>query len=286
MSLGIKKGDEIITTALTYVATVEVILRVGAKPVFADIKTQTGLIDENDIKKKITKKTKAIIIVSLYGNIPNIKRIKKISKNIKIIEDAAQSFGSKIDNKFSCNLTDIGCTSFYPTKNLGCYGDGGAIFTNSKQLFEKLRLIRNHGEKEKYNTTILGVCGRLDEIQAAVLNEKLKIFLKENNKRIKIGLKLNKILSSCSLSTEKNTKISYNTFPILVKNRDEVIKKLKKNKIQYNIYYPKPLHKQKFLSDKVKLINTEKFCKEIINLPCHPYLSDGYLKKIKKIFSE
>ena len=286
MAIGIKNGDEVITTAFTYIATVEVILRLGAKPVFADIKKSTGLIDENDIKKKITKKTKAIIAVSLFGNIPNFKKIKSFAKNVFVIEDAAQSFGSSYNGNFSCNLADIGCTSFYPTKNLSCFGDGGAIFTNSIKLAKKINLIRNHGEKKKYNSSILGICGRLDEIQAAVLIEKLKIFKNEVKKRIYFGKKLQKILKDFSLSKEKNTEIAYNTFPILVKNRKKIIKKLKEHKIEYATYYPIPIHKQKIISSNsnVNLENTEIFCKNIINLPVHPYIDQKYLLKLRNIF--
>ena len=286
MAIGIKNGDEVITTAFTYIATVEVILRLGAKPIFADIKTSTGLIDENDVKKKITKKTKAIIAVSLFGNIPNFKKIKTFAKDVFVIEDAAQSFGSSYNGNFSCNLADIGCTSFYPTKNLSCFGDGGAIFTNSIKLAKKINLIRNHGEKKKYNSSILGICGRLDEIQAAVLIEKLKIFKNEVKKRISFGKKLQKILKDFSLSKEKNTEIAYNTFPILVKNRKKIIKKLKEHKIEYATYYPIPIHKQKIISSNsnVNLENTEIFCKNIINLPVHPYIDQKYLLKLRNIF--
>ncbi len=287
MAIGIKNGDEVITTAFTYIATVEVILRLGAKPVFADIKSSTGLIDENDIKKKITNKTKAIIAVSLFGNIPNFKKIKSFANDVFVIEDAAQSFGSSYNGNYSCNLADLGCTSFYPTKNLSCYGDGGAIFTNSKKLAKKITLIRSHGEKTKYNSSILGVCGRLDEIQAAVLIEKLKIFNIEVKKRIYFGKKLQEILKDFSLLKEKNTKIAYNTFPILVKNRKKIQKKLEQHKIEYATYYPIPIHKQKIISSNVnvKLKNTDKFCKNIINLPVHPYIDQKYLLKIKNIFN-
>lgn len=287
MAIGIKNGDEVITTAFTYIATVEVILRLGAKPVFADIKRSTGLIDENDIKKKITKRTKAIIAVSLFGNIPNFKKIKSFANDVFVIEDAAQSFGSSYDGNFSCNLADIGCTSFYPTKNLSCYGDGGAVFTNSKKIAKKIYLIRNHGEKTKYNSSILGVCGRLDEIQAAVLIEKLKIFNIEVKKRIFFGKKLQEILKNFSLLKEKNTKIAYNTFPVLVKNRKKIQKKLEQHKIEYATYYPIPIHKQKIIGSNVnvKLKNTDEFCKNIINLPVHPYIDQEYLLKIKNIFN-
>jgi UDP-2-acetamido-2-deoxy-ribo-hexuluronate aminotransferase len=289
MSKGIGKGDEVITTAFTYVSTVEVILRLGAKPVFVDIKKETGLINELEIKKKITKKTKAIIPVSLFGMIPNMDEINKISKNknILVIEDGAQSFGSSYKNIKSCNLTDIGCTSFYPTKNLSAFGDGGAIFTNNKFIYEKCRLIRNHGEKKKYFTTTLGVCGRLDEIQASILISKLKIFKKERLKRISNGIKLKLILKKYCIKNTLNQQIAYNTFPILVNDRNKFIKKLKLNKIEFSFYYPVPVHKQPFLkllNKKIILPNTDYYSKHILNLPVHPYLKKEYFKKIEKIF--
>lgn len=288
MALNIKKNDEIITTAFTYVATVEVILRLGAKPILVDINKKTGLIDENEIKKNINKNTKAIIAVSLFGNLPDFSNIKKISPNIKIIEDAAQSFGSKLNNKYSCNLSDIGCTSFYPTKNLSCFGDGGAIFTNSKKLANKMMIIRVHGEKKKYNSEFLGVCGRLDEMQAAVLLEKFKIFKSELKQRISIGNKINKIVRSSLVSLD-NSQIAYNTFPILVKNREELVKIFEKNKIQYGIYYPIPIHRQKFFPKKYykQLPITDFFSKHILSLPVNPYINNKkYLSLISKILND
>ena len=195
MAYGISKGDEVITTAFTYVSTVEVILRLGAKPVFVDIKKENGLIDEGQIEKKITKRTKAIIPVSLFGLIPEFKIINKIArqKKILVIEDGAQSFGSKKENKMSCNQSNIGCTSFYPTKNLSSFGDGGAIFTNNKSLAKKCILIRNHGESKRYFSKITGICGRLDEIQLQFYSGNLKnLILKQ--KRIHNGKRLKKSL--------------------------------------------------------------------------------------------
>ena len=290
MSIGLKPKDEVITTAFTYVSTAEVILRLGAKPVFVDIDKSTGLIDEKEIEKHITSRTKAIIPVSLFGLLPDFKKINSISKkyNLKVIEDGAQSFGSGSKKNKSGNLSDIGCTSFYPTKNLGCFGDGGAIFTNNKEIAKKCILIRAHGENKRYNSKILGVCGRLDEIQAMVLLNKLKYFKSEISKRISYGKKLRKILSEISLLTI-NPDIAYNTFPIILKNnRRSVINFLRKFNIESNIIYPKPLYKQSFFNKfkYKKLKNTELVCRNIISIPCHPYLSKNYFAKIKKIFTK
>ena len=290
MSIGLKPKDEVITTAFTYVSTAEVILRLGAKPVFVDIDKSTGLIDENEIEKHITSRTKAIIPVSLFGLLPDFKKINSISKkyNLKVIEDGAQSFGSGSKKQKSGNLSDIACTSFYPTKNLGCFGDGGAIFTNSKSIAKKCFLIRAHGENKRYNSKLLGVCGRLDEIQAMVLLNKLRYFKSEISKRISNGKKLRKILSKLSLLTI-NPDIAYNTFPIILKdNRRSVMNLLSKLNIEYNIIYPKPLHRQPFMNKfkYKKLKNTEFICKSILSIPCHPYLSKNYFTKIKKIFTK
>jgi len=290
MSIGIKPKDEVITTAFTYVSTVEVIIRLGAKPVFVDIDKSTGLIDENKIEQNINTKTKAIIPVSLYGLIPNLKKINAISKkyNLKVIEDGAQSFGSGFIKNKKKNFSNIYCTSFYPTKNLGCYGDGGAIFTNNKGIAKKCILIRAHGEEKRYNSIVLGVCGRLDEIQALVLLNKLKFFKNEISKRINNGKKLRKILFEYSLLTH-NSDIAYNTFPIILKNnRKSVIDLLRKSHIESNIIYPKPLYKQSFMNKfkYKKLKNTEFVCRNILSIPCHPYLSKNYFAKIKKIFTK
>ena len=289
MAYGISKGDEVITTAFTYVSTVEVILRLGAKPVFVDIKKENGLIDEGQIEKKITKRTKAIIPVSLFGLIPEFKIINKIArqKKILVIEDGAQSFGSKKENKMSCNQSNIGCTSFYPTKNLSSFGDGGAIFTNNKSLAKKCILIRNHGESKRYFSKITGICGRLDEIQASVLLRKFKKFNFETKKRIHNGKRLKKIFVNNSLMSANKDSIAYNTFPIIVENRKRIIKKIKAQKIQYACYYPIPIHKQPIIKNKyIKLPVTEYYSKRIVNLPCHPYLNEKYFLKVKKILNE
>ncbi len=176
MALDIKAGDEVITSPFTFIATAEMIAFVGATPVFVDIDEKTYNIDSTKIEEKITSRTKAIMPVSIFGQTSDMDAVNKIAKkyNLKVIEDAAQSFGANYNGKKSCNLSDIATTSFFPAKPLGCYGDGGAIFTNDDELAKKMRIILNHGQSAKYFHSHIGINGRIDTIQAGVLNVKLK----------------------------------------------------------------------------------------------------------------
>jgi UDP-2-acetamido-2-deoxy-ribo-hexuluronate aminotransferase len=288
MALNLKSTDEVITTPFTYIATAEVILRVGARPVFADINPATGNIDPVSIKKKINKKTKAIIAVSLFGQTANIEAIKKIAKNIIIIEDASQSFGATHNNKKSCSLADIGCTSFFPSKILGCYGDGGAIFTNNKKLSGRFIKIRKHGQGSKYNYEILGINARLDTMQAAVLLEKIKLLNLEIKKRNNIynlyKKKLTDIKEISLLKIEENNYSNCSIFSILVKkNRLKLINFLKKKGIPTVIYYPKPLNYFpifKKYSSVSSTPNALKMSKLILSLPISPYMKEKSINYI------
>ncbi len=282
MPLGIKRGDEVITTPFTYVSTAEVILRVGAKPVFADIENKTFNIDPKKIKSKINNKTKAIIVVSLFGEPANIREIKKYTLKVPIIEDAAQSFGSSHYTKKSCNLSLIGCTSFFPTKTLSCYGDGGAIFTSNKSLYKKIKSIRVHGQTKKYNYKVLGISARLDTLQASFLIEKLKLLDEEIKKRKEIYnlykknfLKVDEIEI---FQPKKFNKPNYVIFPMTIKNkkRNKLKAYLQKKGIQTIIYYPYPLNKFDIFdkkSDVKSTPNALSLSKSIISLPMSPYMS-------------
>ena len=295
MALNIKKGDEVITSSFTFVSTAEVIVRLGAKPVFVDVSFEDYNIRIDQLKSKITKKTKAIIAVSLFGQTANFKEIKKISKNIPIIEDGAQSFGASHYGIKSCNLSLIGCTSFFPSKSLGCYGDGGAIFTNNTNLYKKMKMIRQHGQIKKYDYKILGISARLDTLQAIVLIEKLKLLDSEIKKRKKVfEFYQNNLrnIKDLKLTTIKNgNKSNYSVFPILIKkNREEFIKYLTKNKIPTTIYYPKPLDNYKIFNNSSNFTpDAKKISKSILSLPMSAYLSiqkQKYIvKKIKKYFN-
>lgn len=281
MALDIKRGDEVITTPFTWGSNSEMIKFVGAKPVYIDINPKTFNIDENKIKEKITKKTKAIMTVNLFGQCCNYNKIKKIinGRKIYIIEDAAQSFGATYYNQKSCSLGDISCTSFFPSKPLGCYGDGGACFTNNKKLYDRLKILRNHGQVGKNNHVILGHNARMDSLQAAVLIEKLKIFNHEMKLRKKVAKNYFKLLDKKKdiiqlPFIEKFNRSVYAQFTLIVKNRDKIIKRFKNNKIPYSIFYPKPLYKQKaFFDDKFKCKFTEELCHKVISIPFDPYIS-------------
>lgn len=295
MSLNIKEGDEVITSSFTFVSTVEVIVRLGAKPIFVDVSKDDFNIQTNDLKTKITKKTKAIIAVSLFGQTANFKEIKKIAKKIPVIEDGAQSFGSSHYGSKSCNLSLIGCTSFFPSKSLGCYGDGGAIFTNNKKLYLKMKMIRQHGQKKKYDYKTLGISARLDTIQAVVLIEKLKLLDNEIKKRKKIHdyycKELSKINKLKLLKIRDGNISNYSVFPILVKkDRKNLIDYLNKNKIPTTIYYPKPLDRYKIFNNSLKkTTNALIISKKILSLPMSAYLNikkqKYIINKIKKYFS-
>ena len=189
LAIGIKPGDEIITTPFTFIASSEVISLLGAIPVFVDIEEDTYNIDASEIEVKITDRTKAIMPVSLYGQTADMDVINDIASrnNLIVIEDAAQSFGASYKGKKSCNLSHFGCTSFFPSKPLGCYGDGGALFTSDDELAAKARLFLSHGSKKRYVHEVIGVNGRMDTIQAAIVNVKLKYFPEEVQKREEIG---------------------------------------------------------------------------------------------------
>ena len=295
MSINIKHGDEVITTSFSWISTAEVIVNLGAKPVFIDVDQNTGLIKEKLIEKMITKKTKAIIIVSLFGQIPNIEFINLIGKKYKIpiIEDAAQSFGSKFKNKYSCNLTTIGCTSFFPTKNLGCYGDAGAIFTDNYKIQKACKQIRLNGKNNYGNFTRIGIQGRIDTLQASILIAKLKKFKKELKMRKDLahnyGKLLNKKIPNASIiGLSKSYNNSWPTFNILIKNRNKIKKFLEKNKIFTKIYYtkPMPLYYPYSKFKKTKINDALKISKSILSLPFGPYLKIQDQKKVINLMEE
>jgi UDP-2-acetamido-2-deoxy-ribo-hexuluronate aminotransferase len=284
MALDIKAGDEVITTPFTFIATAEVIALLGAKPVFVDIDEQTYNIDPSKIEAAITPKTKAIMPVSLYGQCADMDEINAIAAkhNITVIEDAAQSFGAEYKGKKSCNLSKIGCTSFFPSKPLGCYGDGGAVFTNDDELAKKIASIRIHGQTERYVHKYVGINGRLDAVQAAVLRVKLPYFDAEVKKRLELGARYIELLKDIDLITPftKSDRTNvYGQFSVCVKNRDEVMKKLGELGVPTAVHYPKPLHLQEcFASLGYKNGDfpvCEKVSNEIMSLPFSAFLSES-----------
>jgi aminotransferase EvaB len=302
MAIGIKKGDEVITAANTAIPTIAAIINSGATPVLADINLKDYLIDINSVKKLITKKTKVIIPVHLYGQIADMDKLVKIARKhkIKIIEDCAQAQGAKYKGEFAGTLGDVGCFSFYPTKILGTYGDGGFILTNNKKIYEKAKRIRFYGiEMEnksnrffnKYYANENGVNSRLDEIQSGILNFKLKKINEYINLRRKKAKLYIKLLNKTELVLPKENKDNYHVyhlFTVFHKKSDAIIKRLNKNKIFTRVIYPFPIKNMKpyqLLKSK-KLINTNKISKGIFSLPLYPELPDKYIVKVCNILKE
>ena len=290
MTLDIKPGDEVITTPFTFIATAETIAFLGAIPVFVDIDEKTYNINPELIEEKITPKTKAIIPVSLYGQAADMDKIQDIATkhNLKIIIDGAQSFGSTYNGKTDSNLGDISTTSFFPAKPLGCYGDGGAVFTNDEKIANKIKSLRLHGQSKRYHHQYIGMGGRLDTIQAAVLNIKLKYYPKDLALRQEVAAKYTESLKYKSnlilpFIDEKATSV-WAQYSVRVKNRDEVQNRLKEAGIPTAVHYPMPLHLQECFSylgyKKDDFPISEIVSKEIMSLPMNPYVSDEEIKYI------
>ncbi len=282
MALNIGPGDEVIVPAFTFIATASMARLLGATPVFIDVAPESYNMDANKLEAAITKQTKAIIPVSMFGQCADMDAINTIANkyNITVIEDGAQSFGATYKTKRSCNTSTIGCTSFFPSKPLGCYGDGGACFTNDDRLAETMRQIRIHGQDGRYHHARLGVNGRLDTLQAAVLLAKLRIFDKEVQARELIGARYSELLKNTNCITPKvmeaNTHV-YAQYTILVENREEFVNKLKDKGVPTYIHYPIPLHKQPILQQFYTgqdLSTSERLAKQVVSLPMHPYLDE------------
>ena len=295
---GIKRNDEVITTPMTFASTINSIAMVGAKPILADIDPETFNINPKNIEKKITKKTKAILIVHLAGLPCDLNKILKIAKKykLKIIEDCAQSQGAKYKNQFVGTIGDFGCFSFYPTKILGAYGDGGFITTNSVKMFNTIRRLRFYGieqndKKNKFNGLYYsnehGLNSRLDEIHSSILNIKVKKVKNFIKKRRQLAHSYSKELKDTSLLLPReniNCKHVYHLYTVYHPKRLKIIKALEKKKIKINIYYPYPIHKMKgFFSRKnknYKLPITNKIYKGIFSLPLYPELKSIHLKHL------
>lgn len=294
-SLEIGQGDEVITTPFTAIPTVSAIIATGAKPVFVDIDEKTFLIDIERVTDFITSKTKAIIPVHIFGNAVDIERLKSlIPQNIAIIEDASQSHGSKINGKHTGSMGDMGVFSFYPTKNLGGYGDGGAVVTNDQESTKKIKLLRMYGMTDKDHIVINGVNSRLDELQSTVLRVKLKYLDEMNELRNKIADKYRRDLDNQYFTFQyipDNVFCNYHLFTVRVNdNRNELIGYLERRKIQTNVYYMIPLHLQeanKYLGyRKGDFPMAEKLCSQIIALPMYPELTTQKLEKIITTINE
>lgn len=283
MALGIGPGDEVITVSFTWISSVEVIALVGATPVFVDIDPATYNIDVTKIEQAITNKTKAILPVNLFGQLPDYEVINAIAEKygLSVIEDAAQSFGAAQRGKKSCGMTTIGSTSFFPAKSLGCYGDGGALFTNDDRLAAKMRAIRTHGGEQRHHHPYLGMNGRLDTLQAAILLAKFPHFPQEIEARQRIGAYYTEQLKDVCITpfVEPGNTHVYSPYTIRTPQRDQLALALKEEGIPTAVYYPKCVHQQPVFSrlnyGKGSLPESEKAADEVLSLPMHPWLTQS-----------
>ena len=298
MAIDIQPGDEVITPSFTFIATAEAAAIFGVKVVLVDINEQSYNLDVNQLADKITPKTRAILPVSLYGQAADMDEINAIAKHygekfghkICVIEDAAQSFGAEYKGKKSGHLSEIGCTSFFPSKPLGCYGDGGAIFTDDDALATKLRALSIHGQTARYRHEYIGLNSRLDTIQAAILNVKLKYFEAEVKARHALGARYTELLKDADCLTPMtfaDRSHVYAQYSVRVKNRDSVIVRLKEAGVPTAIHYPMPIHAQPCFKGLGYVDGdfpvSARVSKEIMSLPMSPFLTEKDQDLIVKI---
>jgi dTDP-4-amino-4,6-dideoxygalactose transaminase len=289
-ALDIKKGDEVLVPSFTFVATANAVVSTGAKPVFVDILKENFTIDPNDLEKKITKKTRAIIPVHLYGNVALIERLSEISKkyNIPIVEDSAQSLGSTYKRKHTGTFFEMGCYSMYPAKVMTA-GEGGFVVTDNKNLRDKLLMIRNHGMVHGYDTRIFGLNLRLPEINAAIANvqmKKLPKFLKSRKNNANL---LSKLISDLKVELpieRKNENVNWYLYTISSTKRNKLLKKLNEKGIGAAAYYPTPIHKTPFYKLKIKLPVTDWASTHVLSLPIHPGVTQKNIEFIAKTMHE
>jgi len=284
MALDIGAGDEVITTPFSFIATAETIVLLGAKPVFVDIDPKTYNLDPALLEAAITNKTKAIMPVSLYGQCADYDAINAIAEkhDLPVIEDGCQSFGATYKGRKSCGLTTIGCTSFFPSKPLGCYGDAGASFTNDDELAKLMREIRVHGQDRRYHHPRIGVNARIDTMQAAILLAKMDIFPDEVEARGRIASRYTELLGDAVITPyieERNSSV-YAQYTVQVENRDQVQASLKEMGIPTAVHYPAPLNRQPALACAEHFGHSEYAAERVMSLPMHPYLVDGEQVKI------
>jgi UDP-2-acetamido-2-deoxy-ribo-hexuluronate aminotransferase len=289
MALDVKPGDEVITTPFTFAATAEMIVLLGAKPVFVDIEPDTCNIDAGKIEAAVTKRTRAIMPVSLYGQPADMDEINAIAarRGLAVIEDAAQSFGAIYKGRKSCNLSTIGCTSFFPSKPLGCYGDGGALFTNDDALAKAMREIRVHGQSGRYQHTRVGLGGRMDTIQCAVVLAKLERFEWEIARRIEIGRRYDSLLSERApdlklVQVRPDRTSVYAQYTVLTPRRNRLQEELKQRGIPTAVHYPVPLHKQPAYAryGDGALPASESVAAQVISLPIYADLPAHVLEQV------
>ncbi|MNO53310.1 UDP-2-acetamido-2-deoxy-3-oxo-D-glucuronate aminotransferase [compost metagenome] len=286
MALGVSAGDEVITPGFTYIATAETVALLGAKPVYVDVDPRTYTLDPLQLERAITAKTRAIIPVSLYGQCADFDAINEVASRygIPVIEDAAQSFGATYKGRSSCNLSTIACTSFFPSKPLGCYGDGGAIFTNDESLAKVIRQVARHGQERRYHHIRVGVNSRLDTLQAAVLLEKLAIFSDEIEARQQVAQEYDRLLAEAGFTVpfiEVFNKSVFAQYTVCVESRDEIQERLLARSVPTVVHYPVPLNKQIAVRDESAYLPVgDQVAEKVLSLPMHPYLKSNEIERI------
>jgi len=289
MALEIGPGDEVITTPFSFIATAETIALLGATPVFVDIDPLTYNIDPSRIEAAISDRTRAIMPVSLFGQCADLQAIDAIAAQhgLPAVADAAQSFGAQQHGRRSCGLTTIGCTSFFPAKPLGCYGDGGACFTNDEALVTRMRELRNHGQDRRYHHPRIGLNGRMDTLQAAVILAKMALFPDEVARRSELGARYSDLLADLDCVTpyiaEGNLSV-YAQYTLRVADRDAFAQRLQATGIPSAVHYPVTLDRQPALHDRCRvsgsLETAYRVAREVISLPMHPYLSEADMQAV------
>ena len=287
MALGIGAGDEVIMPGFTYIATAETVALLGARPVYVDIDPRTYNLDPAGLEAAITPRTRAIIPVSLYGQCADFDAINAVADRhgIPVIEDAAQSFGALYKGRRSCNLSTVACTSFFPSKPLGCYGDGGAIFTDDDQLAPVMRQIARHGQDRRYHHVRVGMNSRLDTLQAAVLLAKLEIFEDEIELRQRVATRYGALLSRAGIAVppyvEPHNASVYAQYTIRVDDRDSLQARLQEAGIPTVVHYPIPVNRQPAVADaSARLPVGDAVAGRVLSLPMHPYLSEPQIRLI------
>lgn len=286
-ALGVGPGDEVVSPGFSYIASASTIALTGARPVYVDVDPLSYNLDPTKLERAISPRTKAIIAVSLFGQPAEFDAINAVAAEhgIRVIEDAAQSFGATYRGRASCNLSDIACTSFFPSKPLGCYGDGGAVFTNDGELATTIRQIARHGQDRRYHHARLGVNSRLDTIQAAILLVKLGIFPDEVERRNAVAARYDVLFSGLkgmvTPSVEPHNRSTFAQYTVRLEQRDAVRVRLQKAGIPTAVHYPLPLCQQPAVADDAVHLPVSELCaSEVLSLPMHPYLSEDDQERI------
>lgn len=288
VAAGIGPGDEVITTAFTFIATAEAIRYTGATPVFVDIDPQTFNIDPQAVEQALSPATRAVLAVHLFGHPADMDRLEEICKahGLMLIEDCAQSFGARFDGRQTGGFGSFGCFSFFPSKNLGCYGDGGMVSCTSEAFAARLKILRNHGSRQQYHHEVIGFNSRLDELQAAILRVKLKRVDHYNEQRRRVAQSYTRLLADAPLTTPAESQSAYHVYhqyTILSERRDQIMKRLKDAEIASAVYYPIPLHRQQAFAQDTQGLNlpvTESISQRCLSLPIYPELAQEDIEKI------